>query len=140
MTPRARSRLLLGATLVLGMVLGILLINAVGMLLGPRPGPGPRGFVGAMERIIQPRDPAQRDTLRPALEAVDARNRELLEEARGAMVDALVDMRARIAPQLDEDQLARLDEFIEERRQNPPDGARRPGGPPPRQGGPAPRR
>lgn len=140
MTPQARSRLLLGATLVLGMVLGILLINVVGMLLGPPPGPGPGGFVGEMERIIEPRDAAQRDAIRPALEAVDERNREILDETRAAMIEALVEMRAVLAPRLDERQLARLDEFIESRRADPPPGPRPPGGPPPRRGAPGPRR
>ena len=127
MKTAARSRLLLAATLLLGMVLGALLVGAIGQWLARPPG-GPDGFVGHMERMLRPRDEAQRDAMRPIFEAADARNREIIDETREGMRRALVQMRSELEPLLDPEQLQRLDRFIKGNRGDP---FPPPGGPPP---------
>ena len=83
----------------------------------PPDGGGPRAFVENMERIIQPRDSAQRSALRPHLDITDRRNREIVDAARGSMRVAMDSMRTAIAPLLDAAQLDRFDRFL---RQPPP--------------------
>jgi len=118
MKTETRSRLFLAATLLLGMVLGALLVGAIGQWLAGPPR-GPDGFVGHMERMLRPRDEAQREAMRPIFEAADARNREIIDETRDAMRQALVQMRGELAPLLEQDQLDRLDRFIEDNRGDP---------------------
>jgi hypothetical protein len=123
-----RSEIILGATLLLGVLLGVLLVGAIGQWRAGRHRP-PRddsGFVGHVERLIDPRDEAQREAIRPILEAADARNREIVDANRDAMERALEEMKAALAPLLDERQRDRLEEF----------GARPgdPFGPPPGEG------
>jgi uncharacterized membrane protein len=137
MTPRVRSRLFLAATLLLGMILGALLVGALGQWLAGPP-PGPAGFAGHMERMLRPRDDAQREAMRTIIAAADARNREILDETRDAMRQALVQMRAELEPLLDPEQLERLDRFIESSRGEPFPPP--PGGPPPGPGRRPPRR
>lgn len=131
-------------------ILGTLIVGvAIGMLLSGtlerrrhdrvesmrRPG----GFVEEMERVIQPRDAAQRDSLRPYLEATDQHNRAIVDGARGSMRAELDSMRARVDNLLDDKQKARLADFAQRGPQQgpgrggpPPFGGHRgpPGGPP----------
>jgi hypothetical protein len=106
----------------------------------------PGGFVEEMERVIQPRDAAQRDSLRPYLEATDQHNRAIVDGARGSMRAELDSMRARVDKLLDDKQRARLADFAQ---RGPQRGPGRPGqrpfggprggppdGPPPEGAGP----
>ena len=117
-------------------ILGTLIVGvAIGMLLSGtlerrrhdrvetmrRPG----GFVEEMERLIQPRDAAQRDSLRPYLEETDQHNRAIVEGARGSMRAELDSLRARVDKLLDDGQKARLADFA---KRGPPQGPGRPGG------------
>jgi hypothetical protein len=119
-------------------ILGTLIVGvAIGMLLSGtlerrrhervdsmrRPG----GFVEEMERVIQPRDAAQRDSLRPYLEATDQHNRAIVDGARGSMRAELDSMRAHIDKLLDDGQKSRLADFVE---RGPRQGPGRPDGPP----------
>ena len=122
-------------------ILGTLIVGvAIGMLLSGtlerrrhervetmrRPG----GFVEEMERLIQPHDAAQRDSLRPYLEATDQRNRAIVEGARVSMRAEIDSLRARVDKLLDEKQKARLADFAQRGPQQGPGRRGPPGGPP----------
>lgn len=128
MTPRARSYLLLGATLAIGMVLGALLVGALGQFRAGRiEGMRERdGFVRDIQRMIRPRDEAQRSLLRPIIEATAVRNRQIMGAFDDQMRAALAELVAELEPHLDEAQMQRLRRFAD---RPPPPGAR--GGPPP---------
>lgn len=133
----AKAAAALAATFVLGVALGVF---ATAEAFRPRdagpahataPDAVPR-FVREMEDYLQPRDAAQRATLRPLLLHADSLNRATVEQARRAMRDILLQLRERAAPVLDSVQRQRLDRFITER--GDPDGRHPPRGLPP--GGP----
>jgi hypothetical protein len=102
-------------TLIVGIALGLLLNGSLErrrherVEIMRRPG----GFVEEMERVIQPRDAAQRDSLRPYLEATDEHNRAIVDGARGAMRAELDSMRAKVDKLLDDKQKTRLADFAE---------------------------
>ena len=124
MTPRGRSYVILGATLLIGMVLGAVLVGALGQFRAGRI-EGMRHedrFVRDMERILQPRDDGQAEALRPILEQTAARNQEIMANFDTEMRAALEALIADLEPLLDEDQLERMRRFAE----RPPPG---PGGP-----------
>ncbi len=129
MTPRTRSYLLLGATLVIGIVLGALLVGALGQFRAGRiEGMRDRdGFVRDIQRMIQPRDDAQRATLRPIIEATATRNRQVMDDFNDQMRAALAELVAELEPHLDEEQMARLQRFAD--RPPPPGGPEGRGGP-----------
>lgn len=118
---------------------------------GERQG-APRGFVELVEEQIRPRDDAQRAALRPRLEAADARNRAIVDGARGEMGRVMAELIDSVAPLLDSAQLARVRAVGREGGRDaggglPGDGRGRgrggPGGPrggPPGLGGPPPGR
>lgn len=149
----AKATLVLAVTFVSGIVVGALARGswAERHERGPgRPpsgggrGAGAVGFVQLMEDVIQPRDSAQRAALRPFLEATDMRNRAIVDGARTSMRETLDSLRAALRPRLDDEQLARFDDFA---RRQPRDGRGPPGldgrggpgggrGPPPGMGPP----
>lgn len=93
------------------------------------------GFVERMEEILRPRDAAQREAIRPYLEATDARNRAIHEGAADALRGELDSLQRALAPLLDAEQRDRLARFARRpppRDGGPPDGP--PEGPPPRGG------
>lgn len=131
------------ATLIIGIAIGMLLSGTLERRRHEhvetmrRPG----GFVEEMERVIQPRDAAQRDSLRPYLEAADEHNRAIVDGARGSMRAELDSMRAKVDKLLDDGQKSRLADFAQQGpQQGPGRRGRRPfGGPPegpPNGGGP----
>ncbi len=132
MTPRLRSYLLLGATLAIGVVLGALLVGALGQLRAGRiEGMRERdGFVRDIQGLIRPRDDAQRELLRPLIEETAARNREIIGNFNEQMRAALAELVARLEPHLDREQLERLRRFADRPppRGNPEGPGRR--GPP----------
>ena len=129
-----RAALLLIGTLLLGVLLGAL-GNAA--LIRHRNDEvrelrRPPGFVAHMEDIIQPRDNAQREQIRSALEATALANDTIIHSANEHLRAALDSMRARLAPLLDPAQRARLDEFAQMKPDFAPPGGRGPrGGLPP---------
>jgi len=86
---------------------------------------GPGGFVNRVEHLLEPR-PDQREVVRAALEATDARNREIAETARADLREELTRLRAQLETVLDAEQLTRLDGMLR-RPPPPPPGMGRPG-------------
>jgi hypothetical protein len=147
------AALLLAATLVIGMVLGVLGAGA----LRPRferagppwmgaPNPGvrgrPGGFTEHMEEVIAPRDSAQRVVVRGVIDRTAARNRSLIEQLNRTLRASVDSMRGELAPLLSEDQRQRLERAVVRLpavrgpggpgpRGPPGDGSPRDGGPPP---------
>ncbi len=115
---------ILAATLLLGIVLGVLgagaLANARALKIEGARGPG--GFVNHMEEIIQP-TAEQTAAVRPLLEGFDQQNREIIQGADQELRDVIESMRTELEPLLTDEQNRRLEEFS--RRPRP-----RPGGPP----------
>lgn len=147
MKTEAKSLLLLLGTLSLGVLLGAAGNGAVQRERRREVEEirRPAGFVEHMMEVIRPKDEAQRNAILPVVQATGERNRQVMQAAHTQLRAALDSMRARLAPQLDADQRARLDEFA--RMPPPPPGMGapgRPGGPhgpggPGRPGGPPPR-
>jgi len=133
MKAEAKSLLLLLGTLSLGVLLGAAGTGAVQRERRQeaeeirRPG----GFVEHMLEVIRPRDEAQRNAILPVVRATGERNREIMRAAHTQLRDALDSMRARLDPQLDAGQRARLEEFarMPPPPPPPPRGNARPGRP-----------
>lgn len=149
MTPTTKSSIVLGAMLAIGMVLGAVLSGYIAerrmrQLAELR---GPRGFVEHMEQVIDPKDGAQRDAVRPIIEAAGKRNEQIIGAAQASLKASVDQMQTELAPILDEAQRAHLKD-VTERLPNPLRGRGGPGrgGPPPfggpggRRGGPPPPR
>lgn len=112
MSPRTKSILLVTITLLIGVVVGALL-NArlaeqrMERLASLR---SSEGFVRYIERVVQPRDEAQRDALRQILRSSSER---MAEHRRASMrqAQAILDStRAEMEVVLSAEQLERLDE------------------------------
>jgi uncharacterized membrane protein len=128
MRPGAKGGLVVLLTFALGTLVGALGAGTFAQRRLPPPprgGPNgrPPGFVEEMERLLEPRDEAQRAALRPHLEATDQRNRQIVDGARSSMRVALDSLRAEIVPILTAEQLERFDRFA----QRPPPGRGPPG-------------
>lgn len=143
MKPAIQSGLILGATLVIGFVVGMFFTGALersrmAQLDNLRER---GGFIEHMERVITPRDPSQRTAIRPILEATARRNKDIIASAHESLRSALEDMIAELEPILDPDQYRRISEvgqIADPFRPPPPPPGRGPGGPPPRDGRPSP--
>ncbi|MEP6834112.1 MAG: hypothetical protein ABJB74_11990 [Gemmatimonas sp.] len=140
MRPQMKAIFWIGATFVAGTGFGMVLNGALAARAaqnadmahqpggaGPTPGngeqpTGPAGFVGTMDRVIQPRDEVQRKQLRPYFESTDRSNRAIVDGARLSMSAALDSLRVAINPLLDEAQRQRLAQFS-----GPPRGESAPG-------------
>ena len=111
MTIDARSSLILLATLILGIAIGALGAGALAQRRVEHLRELRHGgiFLEHMERIIQPRDEAQWETIRPIIEETGRRNLGLIEGTHARLEAQMDSMRARLAPHLDEDQRARLE-------------------------------
>lgn len=127
-----RSALILTATFAIGGLVGMV---GQGLLMRERTRRvedlrRPAGFATELERVIGPRDDAQRQAIRPILEATGQRNDAIIRAAHADLKTQLDSMRARLDPMLDAAQRERLDHMG--RLPNPfppPGGAGR--GPPP---------
>ena len=126
-----KSMTIVGGTLLLGVVLGLVLQGTLQRLRNDRMGQlrHEQGFVRHMESIIRPRAD-QRAAIMPLLEATGARNQRIIDSAQAELRSTLDGMRAQLAPMLDADQRKRMDGLG-----RLPDPFRPRGGPPPR-GGP----
>jgi hypothetical protein len=112
----AKSSLILFATLLLGIAIGAL---GAGALFHHRGGHlrelrHPGGFVQHMERIIQPRDEAQREAIRPILEETDRLHWSIMDSTHARMMTEMESLRERLAPHLDEAQRERLATLFDE--------------------------
>src|SRR3954467_1788703 len=90
-------------TLIVGVALGMLLSGTLERRRHERVETmrRPGGFVEEMERVIQPRNAAQRDSLRPFLEATDQHNRAIVDGARAAMRAEMDSLTSHISGMLD---------------------------------------
>jgi hypothetical protein len=116
-----KAALVLATTFLLGAAAGALGVGAVLHPPGPDGPPGPASaaadgrptrFVTDMERLLQPRDSAQRAALRPFLMATDSANRATVSAAHDSMLGHIRRLDADLAPLLDARQVKRLREFI----------------------------
>lgn len=149
------AALLLAATLVLGVILGVLGAGALRPRFergGPpwmepaHPGVRgrPGGFAEHMEEVIAPRDSAQRVVVRSVIARTAARNKSLIEQLNRTLRASVDSMRVELAPALGEDQRTRLERAVARLPavRGPgsprPHGHGPPGDGPPQGGGPPP--
>lgn len=134
-----KSIMIVGGTLALGVVLGLVLQGTLQRRRNDRMGQlrHEQGFVRHMESIIQPRA-EQRATIMPLLETTGARNQQIIDRAQIALRSTLETMRVQLEPMLDADQRKRMeamgrlpDPFRPPRGGGPPGGGPPRGGPPP---------
>lgn len=139
MKPTALSALILAATLAIGMVLGSLVTGTIAHQRRARVEQLRErgGFVEHMERVIAPRDVAQRQAILPILDAAARRNGAIIDSAHALLRARMEAMVSELEPLLDSDQYSRIrsagrlpDPF----RPPPPPGAP----PPPHDGRPPP--
>ncbi|MES2177668.1 MAG: hypothetical protein V4550_07355 [Gemmatimonadota bacterium] len=137
MTAGTKSALLLGATLLVGMVLGAAGAGSLDRQRRERLGGmgRPPGLARHIEEVINPRDGAQAEQLRPIIQRAAERNQLLIRRTNDELRASIDSMRAELDPLLDADQRDRLARAT---RELPPFG--RQGGPPGRggRGGPPP--
>ncbi|MDB4878449.1 MAG: hypothetical protein JWM41_4895 [Gemmatimonadetes bacterium] len=110
MTANTKSIVLLAATLVVGFALGLFADSTLVRRRRDRIGQlrRPPGFVAHMERVIEPRNDAQRDSIRPLLEHVAQQNGQAIRDANVRLRAVLDSMRVSLAPMLDSAQRGRL--------------------------------
>ena len=115
MTANTKSMLLLAMTLVTGFALG--LFADASLVRGRRDRIDntrrPQGFVEHVESVIQPHSDAQRDSIRPILEAVARNNQQAIRDVNTRLRAALDSMKTALAPMLDESQRDRLAREVE---------------------------
>ena len=120
MTARTKSMLLLLGALLIGALIGGLIharmveqrIERIGYLRSER------GFIRHVERVVEPRDEAQREAIRAVLRQNAERMVDLRFRFRDA-VEALLDStRAELASLLTDEQMERLEEEIRTREQD----------------------
>ena len=144
MNVATKSALLLGATLALGVVIGLVGAGTLERQRRERLGGlgRPRGFARHIEEAIQPRDAAQAAQVRAIIERAAERNQRMIRGANDALRRSVDSLTSELQPLLDEPQRRRLAEAT---RGLPPLGGPpggrggRPGPPPfgpPRDGGP----
>jgi hypothetical protein len=114
MTANTKSLILLASTLIVGFVLGLF---ADAMLVRARRDRiadmrRPPGLMAHLERVIEPRDSAQADTVRAVLRGIAAGNSEILRGANERLRAHMDSARVVLAPLLDDEQRARLDAEI----------------------------
>ena len=115
MTANTKSMLLLAMTLVTGFALG--LFADASLVRGRRDRIDgmrrPPGFVEHIESVIQPHSTAQRDSIRPVLEAVARNNQQAIRDVNTRLRAALDSMKTALSPMLDESQRDRLAREVE---------------------------
>ncbi len=123
-----KSALILLATFLIGGLVGVLTAGAIAQRRASRVAElRERGFAMHLERIIQPRDEAQREAIRTILSAAAKRNLATMTDAREEIRSSLEEMREELDPLLDEEQRERVDEAVKRFRHGPP--GRQPGAP-----------
>lgn len=116
-----KSAVILLVTLLLGGLIGVLATGAIAQRRASRVAElRERGFAMQFERLIEPRDEAQREAIRAVLSAAAERNRETMRGAHEEVRASLEEMREELEPLLDEDQRERLDAAAKRFRRGPP--------------------
>jgi uncharacterized membrane protein len=115
-----KSAVILLVTLLLGGLIGVLATGAIAQRRASRVAElRERGFAMQFERLIEPRDEAQREAIRAVLSAAAERNRETMRGAHEEVRASLEEMREELEPLLDEDQRERLDAAAKRFRRGP---------------------
>ncbi|MEE8594988.1 MAG: hypothetical protein V3T25_03885 [Gemmatimonadota bacterium] len=116
-----KSAVILLVTFLLGGLIGVLAMGAIAQRRASRVAElRERGFAMQFERLIEPRDEAQRETIRTVLSAAAERNRETMRGAREEIRSSLEEMRQELEPLLDDDQRERLEAAAKRFRRGPP--------------------
>jgi len=150
MTDRTKSALLIGGTLVLGMIVGGLfnaaLVNRRFSEVARMRSPG--GLAGRIEQVIRPESEEQAEAIRAILDEVEPRFMAAFDESRIRIRSLTDSVMVELATVLTEEQMERLRDdlrvrgesppFLRSPRDGPPPGAAKgrrrrppPGGPPP---------
>lgn len=139
MTTTTKSLVLLAFTLVVGFSLGLFAdatlvrgrrdrINRMGR---------PPGMVDHLTHVIQPRDSAQATAIRPIIQHTVDGNEQIIRQTNERLRANMDSLRLTLAPSLDADQKARLEqELTRMPRMGGPGSGRGRGGPRGRRGGP----
>lgn len=123
MNDRTKSALLLGATLVIGMVLGSLVTGAVANRRLDDLADA-RGRMGAFFlQAIEPESEEQAEAIRAVLEGAAPRFREVFESTREEMKHLSDSVLAELDPILTDEQKERLEKRMRFRMRRPPPGA-----------------
>jgi uncharacterized membrane protein len=116
-----KSAVILLVTLLLGGLIGVLAMGAIAQRRASRVAElRERGFAMQFERLIEPRDEAQREAIHAVLSAAAERNRETMRGAREEVRASLEEMREELEPLLDEDQRERLEAAAKRFRRGSP--------------------
>jgi hypothetical protein len=116
-----KSAVILLVTFLLGGLIGVLAMGAIGQRRASRVAEmRERGFAMQFERLIEPRDETQREAIHAVLSAAAERNRATMEGAREEIRASLEEMREELEPLLDEDQRERLEAEAKRFRRGPP--------------------
>lgn len=118
-----KSAVILLVTFLLGGLIGVLAMGAIAQRRTARVAEmRERGLAMQLERLIEPRDEAQRRAIHAVLSAAAERNRATMENAREQIRSSLEEMQEELEPLLDADQRARLEEAARRFRRGPPGG------------------
>ena len=137
MKAAVNSSIILGATLLVGVVIGLLGQGALqrARALGGAPPSRRVGFVFHMQEVLQLRA-EQRATVLPVVESTADANQRVIDAAKMQLRSLLDTMSTTLAPMLDQAQRARLTRVVKELpdpfRPPPPRDGRGPPPPPPR--------
>ena len=108
--PRLKAALILGATFLLGLVLGSLIVGAVvrERLQAIADFRDRDRFVARVEAFLEPTSDSQAEAIRPILEAAGARTESAFVVLRGDLTRIFDDLERELAPLLTEEQRQRL--------------------------------
>ena len=137
MTTTTKSLVLLAFTLIVGFSLGLFAdatlvrgrrdrINRMGR---------PPGMVDHLTQVIQPRDSAQATAIRPIIQRAVDGNEQIIRQTNERLRANMDSLRVTLAPSLDADQKARLEQELTRMPRMGPGSGRGRGGPRGRRGG-----
>lgn len=131
MSTRGKSALLLIAVLAIGMVLGALVNARIASQRMERIAfvRTQRGFVRAMENVIDAQDDQTREAVRAILDSAAVRIDEHMQRTRSEMRTILDSTRIELSEVLSPEQMEQLEQHLRERRPPPGSGERRRGAP-----------
>lgn len=105
-----KSAVILSVTLLLGILIGLLTAGAIAQKRQSQIAElREHGIAIHIERIVEPRDDAQREAIRAVLEDIGQRNFAVMRGARAQIRENLEELRKRLDPLLDDEQRERLE-------------------------------
>ena len=114
MKTKLKSTVIIGSTLIIGIILGFLLKSLViesefDRLKKLR---DPQGFANALEEVIQPSD-EQKEKLMPILEGFQSEMERMRNKARKEMTQVMDSLRIELEQILTDEQFIKLQEYLE---------------------------